>query len=73
MITFSPLKLFLTTKKKKKSFPQDYSVPSPTEIRASIKNMTSCPKCKFLIFDNYWSHDIENGSERLCPTCGCKL
>ena len=74
MLTFSPPKFISQLVKKNKKFSyKDYKVPSPTEIRESIQKMTSCPKCKFLIFDNYWTSEIETIEVRLCPTCGYKL
>lgn len=49
-----------------------YTPPSPGEIRESIKNLSRCPKCHFLIFDNYWADEIEASNLRPCPTCGYK-
>lgn len=49
---------------------ENYKPPKPSEIRKMTEKMSRCPKCHFLIFDNYWANDIENVSERLCPTCG---
>ncbi|MBI2995219.1 MAG: hypothetical protein HYY52_00710 [Candidatus Melainabacteria bacterium] len=61
---------FLIPKKTKE---KTYEPPHPNEIRKILKKMTHCPHCHFLIFDNYWSKDIENPNVKLCPTCGCKI
>jgi len=52
---------------------KDYRMPSPKEIKDITKRLTRCSKCHFLIFDNYWTDDIENVSIKLCPTCGMKI
>ena len=49
------------------------NMSSPGEIRKAIKNMTRCFHCHFLIFDNYWSSEVEKSNIKLCPTCGHKL
>ena len=49
------------------------SFPSPGEIRKSVKNMARCFHCHFLIFDNYWSHEVQKSNVKLCPTCGSKF
>lgn len=61
---FEPL---FTTKSK------NHKLPTPKEIRMMTNNLSRCSKCHFLIFDNYFSDEIENVSERLCTTCGHKL
>ena len=43
-----------------------------TEIKNILQNLPRCPHCHFLIFDNYWSGDLENVNVKLCPTCGEK-
>ena len=48
-------------------------MPSPGEIRQSIKNMTRCFYCHFLIFDNYWSTEVAKSNVKVCPTCGHKM
>lgn len=74
MLTFSPPKIFQRKKKKSRLlFPSKYKLPTANEIRAQAEKLSSCPKCHFLIFDNYWTDEIENRSTRLCPTCGTKL
>ena len=79
MLTPQPTKLFSKFKKKNKKlrgifFPwYSYKLPTPNEIRDQVEKMTSCPKCQFLIFENYWTDEIENRSNKLCPTCGYKL
>ena len=47
--------------------------PSPGEIRQSVKNMSHCFHCHFLIFDNYWTNEVHKSNVKLCPTCGSKL
>ena len=47
--------------------------PSPGEIRQSIKNMSRCFHCHFLIFDNYWSNEVQKSNVKVCPTCGQKM
>ena len=49
------------------------SFPSPGEIRKSVKNMSRCFQCHFLIFDNYWSSEVQKSNVKLCPTCGQKM
>ncbi len=46
---------------------------SPGEIKKSIKNLSRCSHCHFLIFDNYWSNEVEKSNVKLCPTCGNKI
>ena len=52
---------------------ENNSFPSPGEIRQSIKNLSRCSHCHFLIFDNYWSSEISKSNVKLCPTCGHKM
>lgn len=79
MLTFSSPKMFpsiLKKRKKEKRFflsEHQYQVQPVSEIREQISKLSSCPKCHFLIFDNYWTDDIENKTGKLCPTCGFKL
>ena len=47
-----------------------YEPPSPGEIRQMINKLSRCSNCHFLIFDNYWSPDIEKSNIKACPTCG---
>ena len=69
----------LTPKKGNKYFEplikpyENYKLPSPGEIRKVIEKSSRCSKCHFVIFDNYWTPDIEKESLKLCPTCGHKL
>ena len=42
----------------------------PLEIQSNQKH---CPKCNFLIFDDYWTGEIENQSVKVCTTCGEKF
>jgi len=58
----------LTFEKYKNYIPQ-----APREIRKMIQTLSKCPNCNFLIFDNYWSDDIEKNEKKVCPTCGNKL
>jgi predicted RNA-binding Zn-ribbon protein involved in translation (DUF1610 family) len=59
----------LTYEKYKTYIPQ-----APREIRKMIKSLSKCPNCNFLIFDNYWSDDIEKPvTKNVCPTCGNKF
>lgn len=48
-------------------------LPTPNEIRKEISNMQICPRCQFIVFDNYFSDEIENISLKICPTCGYKI
>lgn len=50
-----------------------YTPQAPREIRKMIKMLTRCPNCHFLIFDNYWSEDVQKNENKVCPTCGNKL
>ena len=67
----------LTKKQKFKSFfTRDilsYEPPPPGEIKALIKDLSKCPHCHFLIFDNYWSAEIKKNTPQICPTCGNKI
>ncbi len=54
-------------------FDTRYEPPSPGEIRKSLEKLSHCSHCHFLIFDNYWSNEIDNKNTRLCPTCGNKI
>lgn len=67
-IDFFKLKNFKNKLKKKSSF--TYNVPTPEQIRESINKMSSCPKCHFIVFENYWYTSSEN--IKMCPTCGHK-
>lgn len=69
-----------TKKKAKKYFglfynskTRNYEPPTPEEIRKSIAKLSECPKCHFIVFNNYWGNEIEKASARLCPTCGNKI
>jgi len=53
--------------------PLSYNVPSPKDIRKQIERMSHCPNCHFLVFENYWTDEVEEKNLRLCPTCGYKL
>lgn len=53
-------------------FDTRYEPPSPGEIRKSLEKLSHCSNCHFLIFDNYWLHDIDRNI-KLCPTCGSKV
>lgn len=46
---------------------------TPNEIRKTIKNLLRCGSCHFLVFDNYWSNEIQQSNIKLCPTCGNKM
>ena len=73
MFTFNYLLNILGVLNQKKDISDNYyTPPSPGEIRESIKNLSRCPKCHFLIFDNYWANEIEMSNLRPCPTCGYK-
>lgn len=50
-----------------------YEPQLPNEIRQKIQNMKRCSNCQFVIFDNYWTDEVENVSLKVCPTCGVKL
>ena len=50
-----------------------HNSPSPGEIRQMVEKLSRCSHCHFLIFDNYWSNEIEQVREKLCSTCGHKL
>ena len=49
-----------------------YRLPLPpaVEIRKMAEKLSRCARCHFLIFDNYFSDEIENTSVKVCPTCG---
>ncbi len=51
-------------------FNTNYEPPSPGEIRQVVENLSRCPHCCFLIFDNYWSNEIDHLKSNVCPTCG---
>ena len=57
----------------KKAHENEHKLLSPGEIRRQIEKLSRCPHCHFLIFDNYWSDEIENPNLKVCPTCGYKL
>lgn len=81
MFTFNLTNLI--TKKNKKDFEPlidtsnekfpNYRIPSACQIRKTLHNLSRCPNCHFLIFDNYWSNDIENPKSKVCTTCGYKI
>ena len=75
MITLSPQKIFekLKGEKRRSLLFTNYKIPTPNEIRSEVQNLRACPKCQFLIFDNYWTDEIENKQNKVCPTCGEKL
>lgn len=80
MFTFNLLNILEITKfKKVKSkhrppfFDTRYEPPSPGEIRQTIEKLSRCPNCQFLIFDGYWSSEIEQLDVKVCPTCGIKM
>lgn len=50
-----------------------FDVPSPSQIKKEISNMQICPRCQFIIFDNYWTNEIENITLKVCSTCGYKI
>lgn len=50
-----------------------FTIPTPNEIRNEISNMQICPRCQFIIFDNYWTDEVENVMLKVCPTCGYRL
>ena len=50
-----------------------YEPPSPCVIRQAVEKLSRCSNCCFLIFDNYWSNEIEMIDIRVCPTCGHKI
>ena len=54
-------------------FNTKYEPPSPGAIRQSVEKLSRCSNCCFLIFDNYWSNEIEMIDVRVCPTCGHKI
>ncbi|OGI19848.1 MAG: hypothetical protein A3B68_08550 [Candidatus Melainabacteria bacterium RIFCSPHIGHO2_02_FULL_34_12] len=47
-----------------------YEPPSPGEIRKIVNNLSRCSNCHFLIFENYWSEELNRPAEKLCSTCG---
>lgn len=49
---------------------ENYRPPSPGEIKKMLKTMTRCSNCHFLVFDNYFSGEVEKISSKVCPTCG---
>ena len=52
---------------------ENNNFPSPDQIRQSVKNMMRCTHCHFLIFDNYWSNEVQKSNIKVCSTCGNKL
>ena len=77
ILNLSTLVSDLIQKKEKKNnskafFNYKYQPATPKEIKESIKNLSTCSNCHFLIFDNYWTKEINSLSQKLCPTCGCK-
>lgn len=51
---------------------KSYIPHAPCEIRKMIQKMSRCPNCHFLVFDGYWTNDIEETKAKVCPTCGCR-
>ncbi len=51
----------------------DYIIPTPGEIRKTIKKLSRCSNCHFLIFDDYWTDEVEKSNVKMCPTCGHKI
>ena len=54
-------------------FDTRYAPPSPGDIRQMVEKLSRCSNCHFLIFDNYFSSEVENKSTKLCPTCGHRI
>lgn len=76
MFPFNLTEVFeiINIKKAKKKFSGASNfIETPNEIRESINKLSKCPKCHFLIFDNYWSPSLENHGLKICPTCGNKF
>ena len=77
MFLFKALVETLKPKKSKSFFEPLLSISNhlqlPSEIKQSIKNMSRCSHCHFLIFDNYWSNEVERSNIKVCPTCGSQL
>ena len=78
MFLFKSLIETLKPKKNKSNFfepllSKHYNLPSPGEIKKSLKNMMRCTHCHFLIFDNYWSNEVQKSNMKVCSTCGNKL
>ena len=74
MSPFNLITLFQKTSKKfDPIFNSSYEPPSPGKIRHAIEKLSRCPNCCFLIFDNYWTNEIEHTQTKVCPTCGNKL
>ena len=46
---------------------------NPGNVKQITKKLDRCPKCMFLIFDNYWMDEIENRKMKVCTTCGWKI
>ena len=46
---------------------------SELEVRETLKKLHHCPNCQFLIFDNYWTDELEKREIKVCPTCGWKI
>lgn len=69
-----PFSLLLKSRKNKNFEPmfeiKSFRPSTPGEIRKTIEKLSRCPKCQFIIFDNYWSDEIESKSMKVCSTCG---
>ena len=49
------------------------NTPTPYEIKKSLQELNRCCKCHFIIFDDYWTDEIDRSYQKLCPTCGSNL
>ena len=72
LMTKLPEFLGMSKKTNKKYFEpnKNYEPPSPGEIRKCIEKSSRCPKCHFIVFDNYWASDIDKVNLKICSTCG---
>lgn len=71
MITFNPSKLLLKQKKERNL---SFKLATPKEIRERINTLSKCPKCHFVVFDNYWSDDTHDSLKKnICSTCGFEI
>ena len=70
-----PFNLLLEKYRQKKSLSDNFEplFESKIEIKKALKNITRCSHCQFLIFDNYWTGEIENRKMKVCTTCGWKI
>ncbi len=77
MFPFNLLSLIPKKIKSQKPFSNQkyagYLPEGPREIRDMVSKLDRCGNCHFVVFDNYWSHEVKKSEIKLCPTCGYKL